>query len=267
MSSKDQLQGVLELKNTPKRIISLVPSQTELLVDLGLEKAIVGITKFCVHPSHLTKTKTIVGGTKQVNIEKIKQLQPDIILCNKEENSLDTVKQLQPIAPIHISDIYTLEDSLALIRVYGKLFLKETAANIICQKINDELASFKSYVANKPKIRVAYFIWKTPWMVAANKTFIHYMLGINKFYNVYADLERYPEINIEDMQRRNIDTVLLSSEPFPFSEKHSKIIEKHLNSTSIILVDGEYFSWYGSRLTRAFKYFKHLREVTILNPE
>ena len=112
MKFQDQIGRILELEKTPKRIICLVPSLTELLVDLGLEDCIVGITKFCIHPTHLKQTKAIVGGTKNINVDKIKALNPDIILCNKEENSKEIVKICEEIAPTHVSDIFTINDNL-----------------------------------------------------------------------------------------------------------------------------------------------------------
>src|SRR5680860_282787 len=119
---RDQLQRELNIKDVPKRIISLVPSQTELLVALGLEENIVGITKFCIHPKYLRKSKTVVGGTKKVHFDKIRALNPELILCNKEENTLGMVLELEKIAPVHVSEIIDFENVLILIEMYGKLF-------------------------------------------------------------------------------------------------------------------------------------------------
>lgn len=249
------------MNHTPKRIISLVPSQTELLFDLGLEKEIIGITKFCVHPIHARQTKKIVGGTKTIKIDKIKALRPDIILCNKEENTKEIVELCENIAPTHVSDLYTLEDAKDLIREYGILFNKEKNATKIIQKLDIELDKFNSYIKNKPSLKVAYFIWKTPWMVAANNTFINYMLTLNNYKNVYQHLTRYPEVAIENLLKEGApDLVFLSSEPYPFKEKHIKEIKKHASNAKVLLVDGELFSWYGSRLLLSFEYFKSLRE-------
>lgn len=257
---KDQLQRTLHLKGTPKRIISLVPSQTELLCDLGLEDNIVGVTKFCVHPKHLKKAKTIVGGTKQVKTAVVRSLNPDIILCNKEENSLEILQQMEQIAPVHMSDIFTLNDSFDLIKAYGKIFNCEIKASKIVNSIQFNLKEFREFISNKPELRVAYFIWREPWMVAAQKTFIHHLLEINKFKNIYSDLERYPEVDIKEMCfKKQPELILLSSEPFPFKEKHIKEFNPFIKDSKVILVDGEYFSWYGSRLIKAFQYFKNLR--------
>jgi ABC-type Fe3+-hydroxamate transport system substrate-binding protein len=257
---KDQLNRTIHLDKIPKRIISLVPSQTELLVDLGLEDTIVGITKFCVHPSHLKKTTTIVGGTKTINIDKIKALNPDIILCNKEENTQEMIAELEQIAPVHISDIYTVEDCLELIDMYGQLFSIDNDAQDMILKISDKLSSFKSFISNRPKRKVAYFIWKNPWMVAAKHTFIDELLRLNNFENYYESYERYPEMTLDKKHPETADVVCLSSEPFPFKEEHMNELGNFFPKATILVVDGEAFSWYGSRLLKAFDYFKTLHQ-------
>ena len=243
------------------RIVSLVPSQTELLHDLGLEDDIVGITKFCVHPYHYKSVKTIVGGTKQIKIDKIKALNPDIILCNKEENTKDIVEACQEICEVHVSNLFNIDDTLELIKFYGERFNKRTRAQLITDKINFNLKDFKDYIKDKPTITAAYFIWRNPWMVAANNTFINYLLELNKFENIYANLERYPEVDIEKIQKEgDPEVVMLSSEPYPFKDEHAFEIGRVAHHPKTIFVDGEYFSWYGSRLIKAFDYFKSVRE-------
>ena len=185
----------MNLKN--KRIISLVPSQTELLFDLGLEDAIVGITKFCVHPYHLKQTKTVVGGTKNIKIEKIKALQPDIILCNKEENTKEIVEACEQIAPVHVSEIYTIDDAIVLIEEYGQLFSCRMEASKIVQKIRFNLNSFLNFVKDQEVKKVAYFIWRDPWMVAANNTFINHILELNKFKKAHSE-NRLTLLNTDD---------------------------------------------------------------------
>ena len=251
----DQINRTININSPIKKIISLVPSQTELLVDLGLENSIVGVTKFCIHPSGLKKTKTIVGGTKNINIDKIKNLKPDIILCNKEENTKEIVEACQKIAPTHVSDIFTLNDAKELIDQYGDIFNCEIESQQIIEKLNFLQNDFQEFIKTKSSKKIAYFIWKTPWMVAANNTFINHLLELNKFDNIYKSLERYPEVKIEEND--NLDLILLSSEPYPFKEKHILEIEK-IAKTKTVLVDGEMFSWYGSRLLKAFDYFKEL---------
>jgi len=256
---KDQLGRALIIETIPKRIISLVPSQTELLCDLGLEDLLVGITKFCVHPSEIKGTKAIVGGTKQIKLEKIKTLNPDIILCNKEENTKEIVEACEQICPVHVSDIITIEDCLEMIQQYGQIFNSELKAKEISQCIEKEFTSFNQFISEKPKLKVVYCIWKDPWMVAGKNTFIDFLLKVNRFENVFNSKNRYPEITLEELSSNSIDVILLSSEPFPFKEKHIAALKKELNNdTKVILVDGEMFSWYGSRLIKVFDYFKQL---------
>lgn len=261
MLLSDQIGNTLNIDTTPIRIISLVPSQTELLYDLGLEETIVGLTKFCVHPIHLKGDKQIVGGTKQINLDKIKALKPDIILCNKEENTQDIVLACQAICPVHVSDIATIADCLDLIKQYGQLFNKSDNANKICETIDTNLKEFQIYIKEKSSLKVAYFIWKDPWMVAAKGTFIDHLLQLNKFENIYGNLKRYPEVDINKIKHEgNPEVILLSSEPYPFKDKHVLEVGRVSNHAKTILVDGEYFSWYGSRLVQAFDYFKQLHD-------
>ncbi|WP_299765003.1 helical backbone metal receptor [uncultured Dokdonia sp.] len=257
MHYKDQLGRTLQFSDTPLRIVSLVPSQTELLVDLGLKEHIVGITKFCVHPVGLTKEKTVVGGTKQLHIDKVKTLHPDIILCNKEENTEQIVRDMEAIAPVHVSDIKNIEDALSLIMMYGAIFQIEPVATRLVQNIQKRYQDFlKNMPREMSRKRVGYFIWKDPWMVAGSDTFIDYLLEICGFDNVFTSQEgRYPEVQLEQLQ--DVAYIFLSSEPFPFAEKHIKEVTPYTNA-KIVLVDGEYFSWYGSRLLGAFDYFNSL---------
>ena len=255
---KDQIGRKLQFEETPKRIICLVPSLTELLVDLGLEDAIVGVTKFCVYPTHLRKFKTVVGGTKNINIDKIIALQPDIILCNKEENTQEIVSECSKIAQVYVSDIYTIKDTLEIVNWFGEIFNCEEKAIEINTKLHQLLENFKVFIKDKKTLKVAYLIWKNPWMVAGNKTFINHLLLLNKFENVFAEQDRYPEIELKNLEN-NADLILLSSEPYPFKEKHISEIKEYSKTSKIILVDGEYFSWYGSRLLKSFDYFRGLR--------
>jgi len=257
---RDQLQRELNIKAVPKRIVSLVPSQTELLVALGLEENIVGITKFCVHPEYLRKSKSIVGGTKKVHFEKIRELNPDIILCNKEENTLEMVLELEKIAPVHVSEIIDFEDVLNLIEMYGKLFDRSQEANQLNLKLQDKKRKFEKEIPVIQK-KVAYFIWRGPWMVAGGNTFINSQLRLNGWENIFENKEsRYPEITVEELKDLKLDLILLSSEPYPFKEKHVEEIRQICN-VRVELVDGEYFSWYGSRLIPAFDYFKKLQKL------
>ena len=254
----DQLKREIQLNKIPKRIISLVPSQTELLVDLGLEASIVGVTKFCVHPKHLRMSKAVVGGTKQINIEKIEALRPDIILCNKEENTKEIIESLKEIAAIHVSDIYNLKDCFELINMYGEIFNIKRTTSTLVSNIQLEREAFQLQFQNRDKLKVAYFIWKKPWMVAASDNFIDVMITEAGFVNVYKEEKRYPEIDLNNPKLKEADLIFLSSEPFPFKEEHVLELQSKFPEKTIKIVDGELFSWYGSRLLKSYTYFKTL---------
>ncbi|RZJ69036.1 ABC transporter substrate-binding protein [Flavobacterium sp.] len=261
-SLRDQLGNTHIFESAPKRIVSLVPSQTELLYDLGLEEKIVGITKFCVHPFHFRSTKKIVGGTKKVNVDKIRELNPDIIVCNKEENTLEIVEALKEIAPVWVTDVITIEDSLQMIQDFGQLFNCRTEAQKISDKIAFGLADFKQFMIGRPTFRSAYFIWKNPYMVAGNHTFINELMKLNHLENIYEKNEgRYPEVIVQKMKiQGDPEVILLSSEPFPFKDEDAFELGRFTHHAKTIFVDGEMFSWHGSRLIRAFSYFKQLQQ-------
>jgi ABC-type Fe3+-hydroxamate transport system substrate-binding protein len=258
----DQIGTIHTFEKIPKRIVSLVPSQTELLYDIGLEESILGITKYCVHSYHFKSTKKIIGGTKKVHFEKIRLLQPDIIIANKEENTKEIVEELSKICPVWVTDIITINDNLKMIEDFGQLFNKRIEAQKWIDKINFALADFKLFVRNKSKQEVAYFIWANPYMVAGNNTFINEMLKLNNFNNIYENgEERYPEVIIQKMRiQGDPDLVLLSSEPFPFTDEHAFELGRFTHHSKIVFVDGEMFSWYGSRLIKSFEYFQKLHQ-------
>ncbi|WP_333696622.1 ABC transporter substrate-binding protein [Flavobacterium sp.] len=261
MIIQDQIGILHSFENSPKRIVSLVPSQTELLYDLGLEDEIVGITKFCVHPKHLRATKQIVGGTKQVKFDKIKDLQPDIIIANKEENTKEIVEELIEICPVWVTNIVTIEDNLQMITDFGKLFNKRIEAQKWKDKISFAYHDFQQFIQDKPIRKVAYFIWANPYMVAGRDTFINEMLTLNRFQNIYEEKGRYPEIELQKMrQEGDPEIVFLSSEPFPFKDEHAFEIGRHSHHAKTLFVDGELFSWYGSRILKAFDYFKAMQQ-------
>ncbi len=245
---------------TPQRIISLVPSLTELVCDLGLEQRLVGITKFCVHPYRLKSQKTIVGGTKKVNYDKIKALNPDFILANKEENTLEMVGELSEICPVWVTDISTIEDLIQTISDFGQLFNCRTESIKLSDKINFAHADFVQFMTGRPIYKTAYFIWKNPFMAAGGNTFIDELLAMNHFENIYRDKGRYPEVRLGRIRLEgDPELVLLSSEPYPFKDEDAFEIGRFTHHAKTVFVDGEMFSWYGSRLLKAFDYFKTLQ--------
>ncbi len=257
MISTDQCGRIVEIPDTPKRIVSLVPSQTELLYDLGLREEVVGITKFCIHPEEWFRTKTRVGGTKDVKTERIDALQPDLILANKEENVKEQIDELAKKWPVWVSDINNLEQTLAMILQIGQLTGKFKQADYLQNQMQ---TAFRSLIVTDKKPRTAYLIWKEPYMTVGGDSFIHAMMEHAGLDNVFKAQQRYPETNPEELRSLRCEVVLLSSEPYPFREKHIEELQAQLPGTQILLADGEMFSWYGSRLLKAPAYFQKLRE-------
>lgn len=259
MPCTDQMNRTIRLEKRPERIISLVPSQTELLFDLGLENEVVGITKFCIHPDSWFRNKTRIGGTKQFDFEKIAALNPDLIIGNKEENEQEQIEMLMEKYPVWMSDIHNLDESLEMIRAVGELTGKSEKANSIAGAIHSEFEQLSSVLNSAKEKRVAYFIWKNPWMVAGHDTFINHLLGRCNWKNVFAERSgRYPEITLQELSEANPEIIFLSSEPYPFKEKHIEELQSLLPDATILTVDGELFSWYGSRLLKSPDYLLKL---------
>lgn len=252
---RDQLQRPIYLPAPPQRIVSLVPSVTETLWTLGLEDEVVGITKFCVHPAEWFRTKTRIGGTKNVDLQKLKAVQPDLVIASKEENVRAQIGAIEAFCPVWVSDVQTLADALAMITSVGEMTERGGEADTLVNSINEVFGATQPVES----IRAAYLIWKDPWMTVGGDTFIHYLLERAGFGNVFGYSSRYPVVTIDDLRTSGCECVLLSSEPYPFKEKHAEELRSLLPNTQVTLVDGEMFSWWGSRLLHAPAYFTALR--------
>ncbi|TKC08878.1 helical backbone metal receptor [Pedobacter frigoris] len=258
-SFTDQLGRVVTLNYPPKRIISIVPSQTELLFDLGLDTEVIGITKFCIHPIEKFASTVKVGGTKKLNIEMIRALQPDLIIGNKEENEKDQVEELMAEFPVWMSDIYTLEDAKNTIAQIGELVDKQPEAAYLNHLIHAGFTDLQTLaLQNGIDKKVAYLIWRNPYMLAGKDTFIDHILVLNGLSNVVNE-KRYPQVKLDELALLEPDLIFLSSEPYPFKEKHLEEIRNVIPRTKVMLVDGEMFSWYGSSLVKAVQYLFQLQ--------
>lgn len=253
----DQMQRRVVVPFPPQRIVSLVPSQTELLFDLGLGERVVGVTKFCIHPAEARQRATMVGGTKNFHFERIAELRPDLIIGNKEENYQEGIEQLAAQYPVWMSDISTLPEALDMMRRVGLLTGTKTRAEQLTAAID---ASFAALPPAPELLPAAYFIWRRPYMVAAPGTFIDALLPHAGLRNVFADLTRYPEISPEQLVAAQPRVILLSSEPYPFGPKHVAEFQALCPDVQVLTVDGELFSWYGSRLQHSAAYFRELRQ-------
>jgi len=250
---------------TYHRVISLVPSLTELLYDLDLGDRVLGITKFCIHPREWYKNKPHIGGTKNVKIDLIKKLQPDLIIANKEENTKEQVESLAAFTDVYVSDINKLADALEAIRFIGRLTVAATRAAQIAEEIETKFRRLRARAEGHPSIRAAYVIWRNPTMVAGGDTFIDDMMGYCGLANSFADTRRYPAVALEEwlpsrLPQDMCELILLSTEPFPFNEKHVQELTTRFPAVRCMLVDGEIFSWYGSRLLKAAEYFDKFQE-------
>lgn len=256
----DQLGREINISYPPKRIISIVPSQTELLFELGLKTEIVGLTKFCIHPEARFKETSKVGGTKKLNIELIRTLKPDLIIGNKEENTKEDIELLEQEFPVWMSDIYTLEDAMKTITQIAELVDRQPEAAYLNHLINAGFTDLQTLALQQGiDKRVAYVIWKDPYMLAGRNTFIHDILTKNGLTNIIQE-ERYPEIELETLKKLQPELIFLSSEPYPFKEKHIAELKLAIPAAKIMLVDGEMFSWYGSRLVKAVQYLFQLQK-------
>jgi ABC-type Fe3+-hydroxamate transport system, periplasmic component len=252
----DQIGRNVSIVSNPSRIISVVPSQTELLFSLGLDEQVIGITKFCVHPEQWFRSKTRIGGTKKLDIEKIKSLKPDLIVANKEENTKEQIEELAKEYPVWTSNINNLDDALLMIHETGEIVNRPKESLSL---INSIRSAFNGIKHDIPLLKACYLIWKDPFITIGQDTFISHMLPYAGFENVFGYLKRYPTVTIEDIIDSKCEVVLLSSEPYPFSNKHIIEFKSQLPGIDIQLVDGEMFSWYGSRLVEAGEYFKQLK--------
>lgn len=250
----DQMGREILVGYPPRRIISLVPSQTELLFDLGLDQQVVGITKFCIHPSERVSPVAKIGGTKKLNLQKIRELMPDLIIGNKEENDKDQIEELMKEFPVWMSDISILDDALEMISKIGALTGTDAKARLLNSRISE---GFKSLEPVKNKLSVAYFIWKNPYMLAGRDTYIDDILQRVGFNNI-SKASRYPQITEEELKGLHPDVIFLSSEPYPFKGVHVKEFQRICPDAVTMVVDGEMFSWYGSRLLLVRDYLEML---------
>ena len=252
----DQLGRTVKLPNyPPERIVSLVPSQTELLADLGLADRVVGITKFCVHPVAWRQEKTVVGGTKKLHLERIRALQPDLIIANQEENDREQVLELAAEFPVWVSQVVDLSTANDMITAIGAMTGTNATAGTLVHQIEKSFASLAEFTP----VRALYLIWRKPYMASGGDTFISSMLDEAGFKNVTGDQLRYPSLTAEQIQALSPEVILLSSEPFPFRERHIAELSALCPNAAVRLVDDEMFSWYGSRLLRSAAYFRNLR--------
>lgn len=250
-----------QITAAPKRIISLVPSISSLLYHFELELETIAITKFCTLPEHWNKTKILIGGTKNIKTDLIAKLNPDLIIANKEENIKEQIEELAGQFPVWLTDVNNLEDNLAMIDMLGKITGKEKLSNKLLLNISNAFDEFNR--SKNAKYSTCYLIWKDPFMSVGSDTFIHEMMDKAGFDNIFREQKRYPTVTIADIIAKKPELILLSSEPYPFKEKHLEMLRSYFPNTILLLTDGIYFSWYGDQIQHSPSYFKELHEIII----
>ena len=238
------------------RIVSLVPSVTELVCDLGLAGALVGRTGFCVHPRETVRRIPKVGGTKDVDLDKLRALAPTHVILNVDENRKEDAQALAEFVPTMIvTHPLAPLDNLALYRLIGGIFGREPDADALCAKFEAEHAALLSATRALPPERVLYLIWKDPWMTVSRDTYVSRMLTLVKWQTVpETSGDRYPRTALS-----GAGTILLASEPYMFRESHVAEVRR-LTGARVALIDGEMTSWYGSRAIEGLGYLRRFRE-------
>jgi ABC-type Fe3+-hydroxamate transport system substrate-binding protein len=240
------------------RIVSLCPSLTELVFDLGRGEALVGRTKFCVHPVGRIERVESVGGTKNPKIARIVELAPDLVLLNEEENRREDAEALAAAGlSLHVSFPRDVGETAEMVRDIGSALERAAVAERIAADIEQRATRVRESARETPPVRYAYFIWRNPWMVAGGDTFVTAMLALPGGVNAFRDRpDRYPVVSAEDLAAADPDAVLLSSEPFPFKEKHADELTSMtgLARDRMHFVDGEYLTWHGSRTPDGIDY-------------
>ena len=233
----------------PQRIVSLVPSLTEALAGLGLDRETVGLTRFCVHPAGWKARKTVVGGTKGTDPARVLALAPDLVVASREENDRVPVEALAAAGvPVWLSDIATVGDTLAALRDLGRV----TGRAADGERLATDLATHFAALRPPPApVRAAYLIWRDPWMTVGADTVVHDVMARGGLANVFGDRTRYPAVTAAEIEAARPRVVMLSSEPFPFAARHVAEVQALVPGAAVALVDGEAFSWFGPRLGRA----------------
>lgn len=249
---RDDLGRELALAGPPQRIVSLCPSQTETLFALGLNEQLAGVTRYCIHPVSGVAGKTRVGGTKQLDFAAIERAAPDLIIAEKEENRREDVESLAQRWPVFVTDVGDFLSALRMIETLGKLCDRAQRARELAQQIE---SCWHSLPRLEQPLNVVYLIWRKPFMAAGKGTYIDDVLQRCGLRNAVATA-RYPELQAQELQELKPQLVLLSSEPYPFRDRHLAELQALLPAARIELVDGEMFSWYGVRMLHAADYLQ-----------
>ncbi|HYE91646.1 MAG TPA: cobalamin-binding protein [Terriglobales bacterium] len=257
---RDATGVALETAAPRRRIVSLIPSTTEILCEFGLADALVGVTAYCREPAAITRTKTRVGGEKDPDLDRIRALAPDLVIANVEENVAAHVETLRAWGvPVWVTYPRTVDEALVMIRELGEVTgAREPAARLLGE-LAPLLARVRATVASRPAVPVFYPIWRTPWMTIGPDTYVHDVLRVCGAANVFGDATaRYPEVTLDEVAARRPAVILLPDEPFRFRAVHRRDFEPYRDVPAVRdgrmpLVDGKPFTWHGPRLMEALR--------------
>jgi ABC-type Fe3+-hydroxamate transport system substrate-binding protein len=257
----DATGATVSLAATPRRIVSLVPSTTETVFELGAGDRVVGVTRYCVRPDGARRQARVVGGTKSPRLETIRELDPDLILANQEENREEDVQALRQVAPVYVAFPRDVPAAIAEILKLGILTGREAVARRMCLELAESLQRLREARDGRPVFPYLYFIWRQPYMAAGPGTFIDALLGEAGGRNVLDGAPgRYPELTAEQIETAGADVLFFSSEPYPFAPRHLEEIPAARGKR--ILVDGQLLSWHGARMREGIPYAERVaREV------
>ncbi len=250
--------GVLHHPAPDARIVSLVPSLTELLFELGLGDQVVGRTAYCIHPAGRVRKVKSVGGTKTIRMEKLRQLQPTHVLVNVDETPQPLARQLEEEGwTVVVTHPIEVRDNLALYRLIGGMFDRPAEAELLCQRFEAAQAALQEVVVGRPTRPVLYLIWKNPWMTVARDTYISRMLAQAGLLSLPETTDRrYPTVELDEPLLSACEQVLFATEPFPFEERHLDQFRarRPAHASKARLINGEMVSWYGSRAIAGLEY-------------
>jgi ABC-type Fe3+-hydroxamate transport system substrate-binding protein len=261
----DAIQRPIEVAQPPRRVISLVPSITEALFAFGLGDAVVGVTQFCVEPRSGVATKEKVGGTKTLNLAKVRDLEPELIIANAEENRQEDVRQL--IAggmKVFVTFPRTVAEAIEMMRQIAAMTGSTDVAAPIIQESEEALAEARAANEKRRRLRVFAPIWRSPWMTVGPGTYTHDVVSLCGGLNIFAHRhERYPRTELSEIARRDPQVILLPDEPYRFAPKHLPELTQYdyisaVRDQRIYLLEGKHLCWYGPRMAGSLRFIQRL---------
>lgn len=266
----DGLYRELELKGAPKRIVSLVPSITETLFTFGAADSVVAVTNFCVEPSDAIGTKTTVGGTKTLDVAAIKEIAPDLVIANAEENREEDIRQLvRGGLRVFVTFPRTVAAAINMMRQLAEITDAIDTATPILQEAEETLAEIRAASRTRHRPRVFCPIWRRPWMTIGSDTYMHDFITVCGGRNIFADRhDRYPRVELDETARRLPEVILLPDEPYHFTPRHKEEFAPRayvpaVRDERIYVVDGKVLCWYGPRIAKGLRFINGLLQQPV----